>query len=146
MGRFQFRMENILSLRQKLEDKKKQEYGDANRKLQIENQKKQQLLDESAYVSKDLCDKMKEQIIPEEIISYNQYLKLLKRKTVEQDQVVRKAASFAEKKREELLDAVKQRKMLESLKEKRWTEYKEEENREEQKIIDEIVSFKSQSR
>ncbi|NLK98702.1 MAG: flagellar export protein FliJ, partial [Epulopiscium sp.] len=70
----------------------------------------------------------------------------LKRKTVEQDQVVRKAASFAEKKREELLDAVKQRKMLESLKEKRWTEYKEEENREEQKIIDEIVSFKSQSR
>ncbi|NLK96954.1 MAG: hypothetical protein GX272_02595, partial [Epulopiscium sp.] len=117
MGRFQFRMENILSLRQKLEDKKKQEYGDANRKLQIENQKKQRLLDESAYVSKDLCDKMKEEIIPSQIISYNQYLKVLKRKTVEQDQVVRKAASFAEKKREELLDAVKQRKMLESLKE-----------------------------
>jgi len=139
-------MDNILSLRQKLEDKKKQEYGEANRKLQIEKQKKQKLIDETTFFSNHLCEKMKDQIVPSEIISYNQYLKVLRRKTVEQDKVVQKAVNNTEKKREELLEAVKQRKMLESLKEKRWIEYKEELNREEQKIIDEIVSFKSKSR
>ncbi|HHW67354.1 MAG TPA: flagellar export protein FliJ [Epulopiscium sp.] len=139
-------MDNILSLREKLEDKKKQEFGAATRKLQIENEKKQSLINESIYCSEDLRNRIKHQIIPEEIISYNQYLQLLKRKTVEQEKRVKKAALYADKKREELLEAVKQRKMLEALKEKRWNEYLEESNREEQKIIDEIVSFKSQSR
>lgn len=146
MSRFKFRMDNILNLREKLEDKKKQEYGDAAKKLQIENQKKEKLINETMYFSQNLCEKMVERIFPEEVISYNQYINYLKIKTVEQEKMVIKAANHAEKKREELLEAVKQKKMLESLKEKQWTEFQEESNREEQKQIDEIVSFQSQNR
>ena len=36
--------------------------------------------------------------------------------------------------------------MLEKLKEKEWINFLDEENKKEQKIIDEIVSFKSQNR
>lgn len=146
MSHFQFRMDNILNIREKLEEKKKQEYGKALSRLEIENEKKQKLMDEKNFLLQTLNHKVEEKVSPNEVISYNQYIHYLKKKTIEQDKIVRNAAQYVQKKHEELLESVKQKKMLELLKEKQWIEFQEEANKQEQKIIDEIVSFKSQGR
>lgn len=146
MSRFQFRMESVLNIREKFEEKKKQEYGDAVMKLQIEKEKKQRMINEESFLSQYARSKMRGCISSIEIISCNQYMSYLKRNITNQDKVVNTAEKFTEKKRGELLEAVKQKKTLESLKEKQWMEFQQELNKEEQKRIDEIVSFKSMSR
>ena len=56
--------------------------------------------------------------------------------------IVNKAKDFVEEKRLALLEAMKQRKVLEALKEKGKENYFKEELKKEQKMIDEIVSYK----
>lgn len=146
MNRFQFRMENILSVREKLEEKRKQEYTDAFNKLQKEIELKQLLINKSNSIFSDLRKKMLESISLKEIIISNNYVDFLKSKIIEQEQNVLAASKYAEKKRQELIEASKQKKMLEKLKEKYWLEYLNDINKEEQKSIDEIISFQSQNR
>ena len=57
-------------------------------------------------------------------------------------QNINKAKEIVEEKRLALLEAMKERKVLETLKEKEKENYFKEELKNEQKIIDEIVSYK----
>lgn len=146
MSRFQFRLESVLNIREKFEDKKKQEYSDALNKLQREVELKEKLVNESISLFSLLRTKMLDSISPREIIFYNNYANYLKVRIAEQEDNIMLAKKRAEEKRQELIEASKQKKMLEKLKEKEWINFLDEENKKEQKIIDEIVSFKSQNR
>jgi len=59
-----------------------------------------------------------------------------------QKETVKKEKENVDKVREELLQAMKDRKILEKLKEKRYDEYLIESKAEEQKVNDQIVSYK----
>ncbi|NLK20759.1 MAG: flagellar export protein FliJ [Epulopiscium sp.] len=146
MGRFQFRLDNILNIREKLEDKKKQEYGEASTSFQNEKEIKHQLINKTDNIFCGMRDMLENKITPREVLYYNQYIGFLKERIIEQNKKVEDAARHMENKRCELLEVVKQRKMLESLKEKQKAAFLEEVNKSEQKIIDEIISFKSQNR
>ena len=65
----------------------------------------------------------------------------IKNKIEEQETVVKSAEDFAESKRVELVEAMKERKMLDVLKENDKAEYNKEQLLKEQKIVDEIVSY-----
>ena len=69
------------------------------------------------------------------------WTKIIK-KIEEQMQNINKAKEIVEEKRLALLEAMKERKVLETLKEKEKENYFKEELKNEQKIIDEIVSYK----
>ena len=78
MSRFQFRLESVLNIREKFEDKKKQEYSDALNKLQREVELKEKLVNESISLFSLLRTKMLDSISPREIIFYNNYANYLK--------------------------------------------------------------------
>lgn len=78
----------------------------------------------------------------EKLRNYNSYISFVKQKISNQTEKVKCSKETADKYREELVAAVKERKMLETLKEKQYSQYLKEEEKKQQRIVDEIVSYK----
>lgn len=135
-------MQTLLNLKDKIEKRKELEYGQALAKLEEERRIKRELEGSKKKNIDDFRGGLNEAIKPLDIRSYNQFIDYLKKKIKAQEAVIKKAEAFAETKRLELVEAMKERKTLEALKEKDFEEYKVEEARAEQRIIDEIVSFR----
>lgn len=139
---FNFKFQSILDLKTRLEDQKKSKYGEANEELKRQKDKLNVLFEERNYQFELMRNKGKKGLTPKELITYNNYIERLKRSIEIQNVVVENARKAAEKARLELVEAAKQRKMFETLKEKKLEEYWEEYYKKEQLALDEIVSYK----
>ena len=141
MAKFRYRMQNILDIKEKMENQAKTAYGMANAKLATEQQKLQDILIRSAgYESK-----------PRELVSGNlnvleirecrQAIDVMKSKQRSQMMNVHAAERNVELARKQLNEAMVERKTHEKLKEKAFEEFKQELLHEESKEIDELVSY-----
>lgn len=139
---FSFKFQSILDLKQRIEDQKKSKYGEANEELKNQKDKLNVLIEERDYQFDLMREKGKEGVTPKELIVYNNYMDRLKRSIEIQTVVVEKAKVAVEKARQELVEASKQRKMFETLKEKKLEEYWEDYYKKEQAQLDEVVSYK----
>ncbi len=139
---FKYKLEPILSLKEKMEDNKKRELGLANQSYEKAKAEKAKLVEtrNKAYEEAKIQNNNKVNI--EHLKQLNQYLNYMKREIHLKEQEVIKAAIKVDEKRSELIEAVKERKILENLKELKLEEYKEEESKKENNIIDEIVTYK----
>ena len=142
MAKFICKMESILSVKQKLEDQAKAEYSIEIIKLRQEEEKLDELKKrKSEYQTKlydavmDTLDILKIKILEDSVENIKYNIKLQMVVIVNQQQKVDRA-------REKLDNAMKERKTYEKLKEKAFEEFKAEINAEEQKEINELVSFK----
>ena len=142
MAKFVFNMQGLLNIKEKLEEQSKTEYGKALNKLEeeknillnLENSKKQNIVSFREIINKG--------VKPNYIKNINQFISLIDKKIEQQVENINKAEEIVEQKRLVLLNAMKERKVLEALKEKEMENYFREELKKEQKIIDEIVSYK----
>ena len=144
MAKFVFRLQSYLGVKEQLEEQKKNEYGEALRRVEVEKQKKRKLeqeLSENVDSFKSALESAKAPIDPREIRRYNNRIELLKVWIIEQEERIKKAERFAEEKRLELVEAMKERKALETVKDRNYEEYLEEEKRAEQTVVDGIVSY-----
>ena len=143
MARFNFRLESILNLKAKVEDLRKNEFGRAMAILEQERHKKAQL--EAA--KEQTIQTLREQIIKGigylAINSYNQYIETTKRRIFAQERVILKAEADVETARVALVEAMRDRKTLDILKDKDYEEFLIEEKKEEQKVVDEIVTYRT---
>lgn len=146
MSGFEFRLESFLSVKEKLEEQKKLEYGKALNKLEEERQIKSQLLEQKQNLIYTCREILEIGVRPQEIQNYNRYIDFMKKKIRDQNILIEIAEKNAEEKRQELVNAMKERKMLDTLKEKDKVEYLKEQNKKEQKIVDEIVSYQYNDR
>lgn len=142
MAKFIFKMQGLLNIREKLEEQSKTEYGKALNKLEEEKNILINIQNEKSQSIKNLKKSINESVKPNYIKTINQYMVRLEKRQEEQMENIEKAKQFAEEKRQALLKAMKDRKILEALKEKEKEAYFKEELQKEQKIIDEIVSYK----
>ncbi len=142
MAKFVFGLQGYFNLKTKLEDQKRLEYGEAVARLERERA----LLDKMMRERRDCVLRMKESINEKvdslRLQSYNVYAEALSKRMTEQNEVIERAAESAEIKRVELVKAMQDRKTLETLREKHYNEYFIEENRKEQKVTDELVSYR----
>lgn len=142
MAKFIFNMQGLLNIKEKLEEQTKTEYGKALAKLEqeksillnLKNKKQENILSFRESINKG--------VKPNYIDNINKYISFIDKKIEEQMQNINKAKEIVEEKRLALLEAMKERKVLEALKEKEKENYFKEELKNEQKIIDEIVSYK----
>ncbi|MBS5793567.1 MAG: flagellar export protein FliJ [Clostridiales bacterium] len=142
MAKFIFNMQGLLNIKEKLEEQTKTEYGKALAKLEqeksillnLKNKKQENILSFRESINKG--------VKPNYIDNINKYISFIDKKVEEQMQNINKAKEIVEEKRLALLEAMKERKVLETLKEKEKENYFKEELKNEQKIIDEIVSYK----
>ncbi|MCL2461135.1 MAG: flagellar export protein FliJ [Defluviitaleaceae bacterium] len=142
MAKFKFRLESYLGLKEKLEDRKKQEYGKALAALEREKAEEARLRRAGKENLDEFRKSLEMQIEPAVLRSYNDFSELIKKRIDAQAKAVRMAEAEAERKRLELVEAVKEKKALEILKGKAREEFRLEEKLAEQKTVDEIVSYR----
>lgn len=142
MAKFIFKMESILSVKEKLEEQAKAEYSIEIMKLRQKEEKLDELEKrKNAYQTRlyeavmDTLNISEIKILEDSVenIKYNIKLQLI---------VIANQQKNVDRAREKLDNAMKERKTYEKLKEKAFEEFKEQINAEEQKEINELVSFK----
>ena len=142
MAKFIFKMESILSVKEKLEEQAKAEYSIEIMKLRQEEEKLDELEKrKNAYQTRlyeavmDTLNISEIKILEDSVenIKYNIKLQLI---------VIANQQKNVDRAREKLDNAMKERKTYEKLKEKAVEEFKEQINAEEQKEINELVSFR----
>ncbi|MDR1665385.1 MAG: flagellar export protein FliJ [Clostridiales bacterium] len=141
MARFLFRLQPLLGVKEQIESQKEIEYGQALRRLEEERQAKRKLVAQKEEQIVSFRKSLDEDINPADIRRYNNMIERLKQRIMEQDIRIDAAEAYAEKKRLELVEAMKQRKMLDSIKEHRYEDYLQEEKLEDQKLVDQLVSY-----
>ena len=139
---FKFRFESILNLKIRMEDMKKAEFKSISEKLEEEKEKLKTVVQEREILYENMKKKQEEAITKQDMINYNNYLHVLKKKIELQKQVVIEVSEKLEKVRQELVKVSQEKKMFETLKEKKKEEYLKEYYKKEQEVVDNLTSFK----
>lgn len=141
MAKFVYRMENILSIKYKLEEQAKNVFAEAKHKLDLEEQKLEEIYQKKDIYEKKLSSQVVNQLELLEIKRLEDSIEILKYKIRMQMIAVNAAKQEVELARIKLNEVMIERKTQEKLKEKAFEEFKKELNDEERKEVDELVSF-----
>lgn len=142
MAKFVYSMENILQMKMKLEEQAKNEYSRRISELRTEEEKKV-LLEQERERYKDQLRELIEHIVKVPEVKKAENAVEVKKMQIKQQEVVIKGKQLeVDKAQKELTYAMQERKTYEKLKEKAFDEFKAEILREEQKEVDELVSYR----
>lgn len=142
MAKFKFKLESLLNVKSKLEDKAKTEYGKANLRLQEEKDRLEQLLNQKKETMDSFKESVSKSVKPFEVNIFNRFISNIDNQIKNQQKNIDEALNFVEEKRVELVEAMKQRKIFDTLKQNQKEEFNKQIILNEQKMIDEIVSYK----
>ena len=142
MEKFNFRLERVLEYRVKIEDINKVEYGKAKKDLDDETVIFEEILSHKDNINLER-DSMIATTTIKDLKNYNLYLKNVKEKLENQKEIVEKAQNKVENARNILINSSIDRKTLENLKDRDFNNYLYDMKKEEEKIIDQIVSYQS---
>lgn len=142
MARFIFPLQNILNMKEKLEEQAKNEYSQANLRLRDAEEEEQRLRDREQGAEETLRQTLSESLDVMEIKKCEDAVEILKVYVKEQHLVVIRCAREVEIAREKLNEAMKERKTFEKLREHAFEDFVKEQNLAEQKEIDELVSYR----
>lgn len=141
MAVFKYRMQNILDIKQKLEESAKMEFSEANARVAAEEEKLSAIEMRKFAYEKEGESLRKEQLHVQEIKSNVQAISILGGMVKAQEREVEKAKVIQEQKRLQLQEAMQERKIQEKLRENKFEEFIREENARESKEIDELTSY-----
>ena len=141
MARFRYKMQNILSIKEKMETQAKQAFADAKRKLDLEQEALERLFRKKEEVEQHAVEVLQGDLDLHEIEDSQMARIIIDQRIEEQKHRVNRATLELETTRALLEEAVKERKTHEKLKEKQFDEFVREENRTESKTIDELTTY-----
>lgn len=141
MKKFIYSMENLLQVKQKLEDQMKIAYGTARMRLNQEEEKLEQMNRKMISYEEELRRLRTDRLDIFKIRQCDQAIDVMKMNIKQQTTAVKNAAHRLEVARIRLNDAMVERKTQERLKEKAFEDYLIEFDAEEQKEIDELNSY-----
>lgn len=145
MAKFVFQMESILSIKEKLENQAKAEYGIEMAKLREEERKLEFLIAKRDDYQNRLTQAVQNQLYIQKIKDLENSVENAKYNINLQRAVIAMQQRRVDEAREKLDEAMKERKTYEKLKEKALEEFKMEIEAQERKEVDELVSFRYQS-
>ncbi|MCM1183877.1 MAG: flagellar export protein FliJ [Roseburia sp.] len=141
MAVFRYKMQGILDIKEKLETEAKQEFAQANMRLENEKQKLIELqkrrsfyMEEGVRLRMELIDVRKIRENKMAVLKMDDYIR-------DQMKEINKAAKAVEKARIALQELMKERKAHEKLKENAFQDFLKEEQAEESKAIDELTTY-----
>ena len=138
---FRFKLQRLLDLKLKQEDEKKNQIATLMQAIKTKEDELEALISEKKQKEFSLNDNRKRGISILEIRNINQYLLFLDKKINTLRIEIRSMESNLNQKRQEYLELQKERKTFEKLKEKDYEKYLYNEKKEEEKMIDQIVTF-----
>lgn len=141
MAKFIYPMQNLLELKGKLEEQKKADFGRAKSKLMQEQELLEHYQNQKKRYQNELVHCFSSILDIVDIKEKEMALKIVQQKIEHQSIVVKQAERQVELARVLLTEAMKERKTHEKLREKAFEQFKEDVLKEENKEVDELVSF-----
>jgi len=141
MGKFKYKLQNLLNVKGKLEEVKKGEYGKALAYVKELENDKNLIIDKIKNTRNNLKENSKGALSIEILKGFKGYIHSLEKKEKELEKSIKIANENADIKKEELIKAMQERKTLEKLKETELLKFKKKELMQEQSLVDEIVSY-----
>ena len=141
MARFRFSMQSILDIKYKLETQAKQAFAAAQAALLAEEEKLQSLCDRKAGYEDKARSLLAGSLNVMDIEENKTAIIVMEGYIAEQTREVELARRKVERRREDMAEAMRERKTYETLRENAFQEFLIEENRAEGKTVDELVSY-----
>ena len=139
---FKFKLASVLSLKEKIEDSKKRELGAATLHKERLLSEKLELVERREEAVQAVKKHNSKTVDVQSLREFNTYNAYMEQAIELKNKEVQEAQKKVEEKREALLEAVKERKILDNLKEIQNEVFMEEEKRGEQRILDDIVTYR----
>ena len=146
MSGFKFRLQKILEHRETLENIKKGEFGKAQAELNIEMQNLLELENSKVLALREKQATSQISTTMYELRKYNNYILNLDKRIDLQMIKIEQAKEEVEKARQELIESTKDKKIIEKLKSRDYEEFLYEEKKDEEKIVDQFVSYSSSTK
>lgn len=141
MAKFQYKMQNVLTVKEKLETRAKQDFAAANKKLDEEKEKlvtlekrKDMYMEEGVKLRLEKIDVKKIRENKMAVLKIDEYI-------AQQNVVIKQAAQLVEKTRAALQQVMQERKAHEKLKENAFQNFLKEEQAQESKEIDQLTTY-----
>ncbi len=142
MGRFRYRMQNILNIKEKLETQAKNDFAAANMELLEEQDALARMLEHNRQLEEESKQlRLKESLSIREIKDNTLSMELQKEKMKQQALRIHAAEKKLEQRRKVMVDLMQEKKTHELLKEKAFEQFLLDEKAEESKQIDELTSY-----
>jgi len=135
---FRFNLETLLKYRTMLEERAVLEFSERARVLEREKKVLEDITSQRGAVMLQFLEKQRGDLSSADVATFVSYIHELKRRQQEQDAIVRRAAAETEQKRRALVEAMKKRKVMETLREKKFQAYRSDRQLKEFKEMDEI--------
>ncbi|MDI9513548.1 MAG: flagellar export protein FliJ [Clostridiaceae bacterium] len=142
MAVFRFRLQRLLDLKQQMEDKIKNELGLAIIAHEKEKEKLALIDAGISRLSEDFRRACSGTIQPDRIKEIKAWLEVQKKVREQQLEAVKRSSENVDKIRVKLVAAMQERKVLSNLKDKEFEKFRKEEDRNERKLTDELVSYR----
>jgi flagellar FliJ protein len=121
---FTFNLQPVLNYRKTIEEKKLAEFADMQRKLAEEKAQLECICEQKLQIVEQLKNIQQSTFYASDVSFSLSYVRILNEKEIAQKKVVARISEGAEKLRRELLETVKDRKMIDILKEHKLLEFK----------------------
>ena len=141
MARFVFRLQSVLNLKTRLEELQRNSFAAARRRVDEEEEKLNMLYSRLSFYEEKGRGMLTDALHVRDIIENEHAISIVKEFIEDQKIEVKKAEELLEVERLKLVEAIKDRKTYERLREKAYDEYVEEEKREEGIVNDEHNSY-----
>lgn len=141
MAKFVFQMQNILNIKQKLEEQAKIAFGQAVQKLRQEEHHLQELIMQRGVYEKRAVELVKGALSLRDIHNNKQSIDIMKSRIRAQMMVVRAAEQQVEAARLKLSESMIERKTFEKLREHAFETFKQDVAYEENQTVNELVSY-----
>ncbi len=135
---FRFNLETLLKYRTMIEEKAVLEFSEKVRILEKEKGVLEGINRQRGTIMLQFLESQGGDLSAADISTFVSYLHELKRKEQEQEAVVRRSAAEVEQKRKALVEAMKKRKVMETLRDKRYQAYRADQGLREFKELDEM--------
>lgn len=143
---FRFNLQQVLNFRRQNEERKEFELAQARRVMEQEEERLAFFRDRREHCQMELLGRQKEGVSPAEVAIYNAYMHFVKEKIEWQMEAVKTARKQMETKKEEVLAARKDRKVLDRLQSRKYEAFLKNSRREEMKDLDEVALGRFEAR
>lgn len=142
MAKFVFKLQPLLNVKIQMEDNLKNKLGKALQELERQKDILSQIESEKECNINEFREKSSHKITVRKLMEYNVYISFLNEQIISQKENVNCAQDNVDKIREELIKIVQEREILDKLKDRKYKLFLKEQLKEEQRINDEIASYK----
>ncbi|MBW2123641.1 MAG: flagellar export protein FliJ [Deltaproteobacteria bacterium] len=143
---FRFNLQQVLDFRRQREEKMELELAEARRVMEREQERLAFFRDRQAHYQRELAERQKQGMETAETALYSAYIRFLREKIEWQMEAVETARKQVETKKEEVLAARMDRKVLDRLRSRRHRAFLEDTRREETRRLDEVALGRFEAR